>query len=215
MPARVQPRRRAGRRAIHVGAFDRLQFQIRRPGLRLDHVRRHRRGTYLPLYDQTGEPRFARAGGPHRDARPGQPVVVLHPRPERRLPLAELRAEQRGDGTFLHHGRIGFDAVGLRKRRRLLHVHGGLPLRPRHLPLPQPDALRPLHRPDAALHAACDARQAGQSLPPALVHDQPPPGAFAPGRAGILDQQRPGQLLGQFQPRRQRRFLPALLLPRI
>lgn len=38
---------------------------------------------------------------------------------------------------------------GSSKRRRLLHVHGGLPLRPRHLPLPQPDALRPLHRPDA------------------------------------------------------------------
>ena len=35
------------------------------------------------------------------------------------------------------------------------------------------------------------------------------------GELVFSTEQRPGQLLGQFQPRRQRRFLPALLLPRI
>ena len=97
----------------------------------------------------------------------------------------------------------------------LLHVHGGLPLRPRHLHLPQRDPLRTLHRPHAALHAAGNARQAGQSLSAALVHDQPAPGPLAPGRAGLLDEQRPEQLLGQLQPRGQRRLLPPLLLPRL
>lgn len=70
--------------------------------------------------------------------------------------------------------------------------------------------------PTGRCSSRCLRRSTSWAVPTtSAVHDQPPPGAFAPGRAGILDQQRPGQLLGQFQPRRQRRFLPALLLPRI
>ena len=215
LPAGVFARRRARRRHLHVGTLDRLRLQGRRAGLRLDHVRGHEGRAHLSLHDQAGGARLARAGGPHRDARPGQPVELLHPRPERRLPVAEHRADRRGDGALVHHRRVGVDAVGVREGRNLLHVRGGLPLRPRHLHLPQRKALRALHRPHAALHAARHARQAGQPLSPALVHDQPPPGALAAGRAGLLDQQRSEQLLGQLQPRGQRRLLPPVLLPRL